>query len=143
MTTVRERSTRKNVCSSFNEALEACRENFHTHRGETHRGEIRRESFNSPSYPASSPLFRRAKRAHPRPRGVSATPAFVPDSNDPRYRSLQSIALLRHRGGPLRIARHGTSLDTFGRGEKSFVLFRKNFSFKRFVRLKYFHIHIL
>lgn len=138
MTTVRERSTRKNVCSSFNEALEACRENFHTHRGET-----RRESFNSPSYPASSPLFRRAKRAHPRPRGVSATPAFVPDSNDPRYRSLQSIALLRHRGGPLRIARHGTSLDTFGRGEKSFVLFRKNFSFKRFVRLKYFHIHIL
>lgn len=143
MTTVRERSTRKNVCSSFNEALEACRENFHTHRRGTHRGETRRESFNSPSYPASSPLFRRAKRAHPRPRGVSATPAFVPDSNDPRYRSLQSIALLRHRGGPLRIARHGTSLDTFGRGEKSFVLFRKNFSFKRFVRLKYFHIRIL
>lgn len=62
MMIIRERSTRKNVCSSFNEALEACGENFRTHRGET-----RRESFNSPSYLPTPPCFvvRNARiRAH-------------------------------------------------------------------------------
>lgn len=56
--------------------------------------------------PATGPIptpFRRAKRAHPRPRGVSATP-FCPrfERDSPRYRLLQSIGLLRHtQPGPL------------------------------------------
>lgn len=97
--------------------------------------ETRIESFNSPSYPASSPPFR---RAHPRPRGVSATPACL----CPRFeRSPLSIAAIDCAlASPSRTSVHrSTRKKSRYVWKKALCPFSKKFfSFKRLARFLIF-----